>query len=231
MGTFPSRRDEFLNWCAAHDPVWTANATLIGMTGAQATAFNKAVDDLQAAILAQEQAKQAAKSATMTTEEREGELRRLATENVQRIRTFAQSTGNPSVYTLAQVPPVAPPTPVGPPGTPTDFTVALDPQGAITVRFKCVNPPNAGGTTYLVRRKLPAQAGFAFFTATGKKNFTDATLPSAIAQAEYVVQALRGDVAGTPSSTLIVRFGAGGDGAFTIASASVEDGGEVKLAA
>lgn len=226
MGTFPSRRDEFLNWCSAHDPVWTANAATIGMTTAQATAFNKAVEDLQEAVLDQEKAKQMQKAATVTTNNMEAILRTLASENVQRIRTFAESTNNQTVYTIAQVPAVQPPSPVGPPGTPTNFTVGLDPQGAIVVKFKCVNPVSSG-TTYLVRRKLPTQGSFAFFTVVGKKTFTDDTLPSGIAQAEYSVQAQRGDSSGVASATLVVKFGTGGDGV----SFTVSENTGVKLAA
>lgn len=230
MGTFPSRRDEFLNWCSAHDPVWSANTGAIGMTTAQASAFNKAVGDLQAAILDQEKAKQTAKAATVTSNDMEAILRTLATENVQRIRTFAQSTNNPTVYTTAQVPAVQPPSPVGPPGTPTNFTVGLDPQGAIVVKFKCANPSASTGTTYLVRRKLPSQTSFAFFTVVGKKTFTDDTLPSGIAQAEYSVQAQRGDSSGVASATLVVKFGTGGDGMSFSVNENATNGG-VKLAA
>jgi hypothetical protein len=43
MSTFPeSPRAAFLEWCQAHAPVFTANATNIGLTTAQATAFNAA---------------------------------------------------------------------------------------------------------------------------------------------------------------------------------------------
>ena len=40
MSTFSeSPRAAFLEWCQAHAPVFTANATNIGLTTAQATAF------------------------------------------------------------------------------------------------------------------------------------------------------------------------------------------------
>lgn len=40
MGAYPtSPRAAFLEWCQAHAPVFTANATNIGLTTAQATAF------------------------------------------------------------------------------------------------------------------------------------------------------------------------------------------------
>ena len=40
MSTFPeSPRAAFLEWCQAHTGVFTTNATAIGLTTAQATAF------------------------------------------------------------------------------------------------------------------------------------------------------------------------------------------------
>ena len=53
MGAYPtSPRAAFLEWCQAHTSVFTANATQIGLTAGQATAFSTATTAAAAAMAA-----------------------------------------------------------------------------------------------------------------------------------------------------------------------------------
>jgi hypothetical protein len=210
MGTYPtSPRSAFLEWCQAHESVFTTNASKIGLTLQQADAFRMATDTAAAAALAHEQAKLAAKVATQAAGDAFGTLRSRAGDTVKLIKAFAANSANPSeVYQLAQIPPPAPPSPAPPPGQPRDLTVELEAtRGAITLRWKCDNPPGTSGTAYIVRRKLPGEADFSFIGVTGTKKFADDTLIAGPDSVQYTVQGQRADSSGPVSPIFTVNFG------------------------
>lgn len=210
MSTYPRKRDEFLTWCQAHAPVWSAAPTTIGLSAPQTLAFSVAVGDLETAVLTQEIARQTALAATGTAQSREAALRNLAGDLVRTIRAFAQTTNNPNVYQLAQIPPPAAPGPLPPPGQPTDFKVELNPEGSITLRWKAAHPAGSSNVVYFVTRKFVGESGFTLLGASGERNFTDATIPFGTSSATYIVQAQRGQTSGPASQQLTVTFGVSG---------------------
>lgn len=230
MGTYPTTpRADFLLWCQAHAPIFSANAAAIGLTPAQATSFSTIISAAVNSNLASEQAGQAARAATGTNGDRFAALRGSAAEMVRSIRTYAENKNDPNVYVIAQIPPPAAGTPMPPPGQPTELAVGLDPTtGDIELRWKVVNPPGAAGTSYIVRRKLPEQTEWTFIGATGSKKFIDTTFLAGPDQVQYTVQGQRSDASGPLSPILTVNFGRQGQ-SFTISS--VSGGSEVKLAA
>jgi hypothetical protein len=231
MSTFPtSPRAAFLLWCQEHAPVWTANATSIGLTAAQATAFSAAVTAAADSNLDLETARQAYRAAVAANDDAFAALRAANGDTLKLIRAFAQSSVKPmTVYTLAQIPPPATPQPAPPPGQPTNLAAALQPaSGHIALSWKCANPAGASGTSYIIRRKLPAEAGFTFIgVATGGKRFTDTSLPAGLGSVQYTVQAQRSDSSGPESEVFTVNFGSGAGGGLTVQ----RDGRAPKLAA
>jgi hypothetical protein len=215
MSTYPeSPRAAFLAWCEAHAPVFIANAAQIGLSTAQAAGFNVTTGALAAALLAQEQAKQAYRAATADANAAFATLRGSAGETVRLIRAFAESQPKPSnVYMLAEIPPPAAPSPVPPPGQPTNLVVGLTPaSGDLTLRWKCTNPPGAAGTSYIVRRRLPGETEFAFLGVTGRKEFIDDSLIAGPDSVQYTVQGQRSDSSGPLSEIFTVNFGQLGGG-------------------
>lgn len=234
MGAYPtSPRAAFLEWCQAHTSVFTANATQIGLTAGQATAFTNATTAAAAALLAQEQARQAALVATQAAADAFGTLRGSAGDTVRLIRAFAETQAKPSVvYNLAQIPPPAPPSPAPPPAQPTDLTVTLNASdGALLLRWKAANPAGTSGTSYIVRRRLPAESEFSFIGVSGKKEFIDDTLIAGPDSVQYTVQGQRADSSGPLSPIFTVNFGQAPGGGLTAvvrqgmqATASTVDG-------
>jgi hypothetical protein len=216
-----SRRDYGTNDAAcqgqAHTGVFSANAAQIGLTPAQATAFSAATTAGAAALLAQEQAKQAYRVATQVAEESFGTLRSSAGDVVRLIRAYAESTAKPSiVYNLAQIPPPSPPSPAPPPAQPTDLTVTLDASGGdLTLRWKAANPAGTSGTSYIIRRRLPGESEFSFIGVSGKKEFVDDTLIAGPDSVQYTVQGQRADSSGPLSPIFTVNFGQAPGGGFT----------------
>ena len=179
MATYPETpRSALLDWCRVHDPIFFDNWKQIGLGKTQVVTFRTSVGSAAAASLEQERTRQAALAATQEAEQSFAELAAAAGDAVRSIRAFAANAADPdAVYCLAQIPPTAGPSPIGPPGRPSGLTATLDAAtGGLTLRWKNKNPPNARRTTYIVRRKLPGETQFQFVGTTGTKRFVDDTL-------------------------------------------------------
>jgi hypothetical protein len=203
-----SPRSDVLAWCQAHVDVFTTNAAAIGITPAQATAFKTLVNTFAAKEAAKEAARIAAETATQASNDAYTPMRRQMTQIVAAVRAFAIDTNNPRVLELAQVPPRAEPSSIGPPGKPTNMTVELVPgTGAVQIRWRSVNPQGASGTSYIVRRKLPTEQAFSFLGVTGERRFVDNSFVAGPDTVQYTVQGQRADSAGAESDIFVVRFG------------------------
>jgi hypothetical protein len=234
MGQYPtSPRSTFLAWCQAHAPVFAANAGEIGISEAQASSFAAAATMAANKILAQDQKRDEYRLAVTATSDAFGDLRRITGEVVRAVKSYAEQQAKPNlVYQLAQINPPAPPSPAPPPGKPDQFTVEIVPtSGALTIRWKCANPPGTSGTSYIVRRRVQGENQFTFIWVTGTKFYTDAGFSAGPDRVEYTVQGARAGTTGPVSNILVVNFGAGGGGGFQVFAS---DGGEAeapKLAA
>ena len=100
----------------------------------------------------------------------------------------------------------------------------LNPDGSVSLRWRCNNPTGSSGTIYNIRRRLSTQADFEFVGAVGTRKYTDFAIPPGTASVQYTVTGQRGAAAGLQSSPFMILFGYGGGG-LTIASQYVADGG------
>ncbi len=202
-------RSAFLEWCRVHEPLFTTHAAEIGLSAEAVLAFKEAADLGGDRLLEQQAVQEKAKVATQQVVTAFDSLGGVTGNLVRTIRAFAERSANPdAVYALAQIAPPARSSPLPPPGQPTRLTVRLDPtEGTLTLRWKGDNPAGGGGTTYLVRRRLPGESGFSFIGVSGKKTFVDATLIAGPDSVEYTVQGQRADLAGPASPIFTVNFG------------------------
>jgi hypothetical protein len=215
--------------------VWEANAAAIGLTAAQASGLKTAATSARATYNDQIAAANAARVATNLARDTIAASRSTYADALKTIKAFALTQADPgAVYNLAQIPPPAAPSPMPPPGLPTDIRAGLETDGSVTLRWKAVNPPGASGTVWTVSRKLPGEASFSFVGAAGSRIFTDETLPAGQSNVQYVVQGQRGQAVGQASPPFTVMFGHGGGG-LTIAAQFTGDApgaaGGAKLAA
>ncbi len=230
MPILPSRTQDLIQFFDVHAPVWTANAVAIGLTPAQATAFQSLTTAAHNAYNAKLAADQAARAATITLQASVTDARRSASDLIRTIKAFAENASKPDViYNLAQIPPPATPQPAPPPAKPGDLTVTLVPTtGALELRWKASNPVGTVGTSYIIRRREEGQTEFMFVGVTGEKRFVDSTFFSGPDSVEYTVQGQRADSAGPVSDIFIINFGRSGPG-LSITSASMNS--EAKMAA
>lgn len=218
MSIVPRKIEDLLSWTNLRSATWLDNASVIGLTSPQVTAYRATVIQAQEDFNARTAAAAAAKAATTTNRNSINELRRSTAELLNFIKAYAVSQPNPAaVYAAAQIPPPGQPSPAPPPGTPFDFRVELLQTGAVTLRWKCNNPAGTTGTLYEVRRRDGFSGPFAFIGASGSRAFTDETIPAGIGTVIYQVTAARSTSRGNPAQFL-VNFGTSGSGQWTSAT-------------
>lgn len=235
MGIVPNDRIGKIEFYEAHLPPWTTNAAAIGLTPASVTALTTAVTNARKAYGDHLAAQAAAKAATAAFYDKVRIMHSnpgFGADMIQTIKTFAQTSNNPNVYVLAQIPPPAQGGTTPPPGTPFDFTVNLLQDGSLQLKWKCSNPSGTVGTIYEVKRQVGGAGSFQFVGATGVKTFTDDTL-SGGSPVMYQITAVRSTARGNPAQ-FVVNFGVGGGG-LTVSSISTPaadgDEGQIKMAA
>lgn len=231
---FPNTITELLSWGETHWPLFSTNATQIGVTSAQALAFKSLVQSARGAFDSAEVARLASKNATQLQTNALTAMRANAGTLVALIKAYAESTNNPNVYTLAGISPPDPRGTVAPPAQPTNVRAALNPNGSLTLKWKATQPEGATSVQYQIFRQLDGEQGFTLVDTVGRKNWTDTTLPRGVDGVNYIVQSKRGGETSEASDQLAVVFGSqgGGGGGLTIASAtSTPASGTNKLAA
>lgn len=233
MAIVPDDRLGKLEFYESHLTPWGASATAIGLTSAKVTALATKVEDCRKAYSAQQDAQNAAKAATQAFYDSVRDMHNapgMGADMIETIKTFARTSDNPAVYTLAQIPPPQAPGTVPPPGTPFDFKLGLLQDGSLELTWKCDNPPGSVGTIYEVRRKATGAASpWIFVGATGIKEFVDDALPTTGSPWTYQITAVRSTARGNPAE-VTVKFGvpgAGGAGFSFTTIADDEDGGQI----
>jgi hypothetical protein len=216
VGVIPVPKVQQVQFCEAHAPVFTANAVAVGLTSSQCTLFTTLTTAARKAYNDAQTAKQAYHAAVTEQNQRiAAAISGLggASDLIRFIKTFAENTANPNaVYATAQIPPPAIPQPAPPPGQPTDVTVSLESNGAVTLRWKAVNAAANAGTFFSITRKLSGESEFTLVGNTGAKFFTDDTLVQGTSGAAYIIQGHRGTSNGQPTEQIGVQFGVSGPG-------------------
>jgi hypothetical protein len=216
MPIVPPKPAEKITWYEAHIAPWTSHAVAIGSSAPEITALDTLTQSARAKRTAQQAAQDAARTATNEYREAVLAMAVAGSQVLKKVKAKAATTAG--VWDLAQIPPPATPSPVGPPGMPTAFKVTLNPDGSLELTWKCSNPAGASGTIYQVSRKLGTSGGWQMIGGSGDKKFLDDSVPAGVASVAYRVQAVRSTQKGV-ANDLIVNFGVGGAGEMT---ASVE---------
>lgn len=210
MGVIPIKDIDAVQFFESHIPIWLQAPNTLGLQAGQVTSMDTATKAARNAYTAQQNTKEAAKAATVTFHNNVSTMRSLGADLIKTIKAYADTTNNPNVYALAQIPPPAAPTPQPPPGQPTDFRVELTGGGAIALSWKSTNSAPSGGAFFTVRRRLAGESNFTMLGGTGSKSFIDDTVPFGTNAVTYLVQGFRGTEPGPESEQLSVQFGAGG---------------------
>jgi hypothetical protein len=227
MSIVPDKAIDKVSFYENHATPWNSHAVQIGTSVVKVAAMSALAVSARSAYNAQQSAQQQAKAATQNFKDAVAALATAGSDIIKEIKTRAATGGN-SIYTLAEIPVPATPTPVPPPGMPTAFGAILKPNGALELRWKCANPPGSTGTFYQVGRRVGATGEFKIIGGSGNKKFIDDTVPAGVAGVTYEIVAIRSTSIGT-ADRFTVSFGVGGAGEATALVAQA--GGAPKLAA
>jgi hypothetical protein len=217
MALVPDKKQQKISFYQSKIDPWTTNATAIGTTTTAVTALGTLVTAAQTAMDAQTTAEAAFRTAVEAANNAVNAMAAAGADIISAIRTKAR-TGGDGVYTLAQIPAPATPSPVGAPGQPKNFTVALNADGSLMLKWKCSNPAGSTGTIYQVWRRAGATGEFTYIGGAGAKQFLDAELPTGVSQVTYQIQAVRSTAVG-PWAQFNVNFGTTSSGTMTAAVA------------
>jgi hypothetical protein len=220
MSVIPDTKVGKIEFGENHVTPWTANAVPMGSSTAAVTSWSALVTAARTAYTTQQAAQSAAKDATITLDLAVKSMMDATASIIKQVRAKADLSGN-SIYALASLPIPAAPSPVPPPGTPTNFKIALSQTGALTLKWKCPNPVGrGGGTFYQIARRIGPTGAFVPQTGVGSRTFTDPTIPAGTASVTYQITAIRTTAVGE-TAEFTVNFGVGAGGETTASVAEV----------
>lgn len=101
----PVAREAMIAFYANHQPVWELNQALIGIPLDAPLELKTRLEAAQLALTAAQAARQASKTATTALEDAAEALRSYGAGLMSTIRGFAESTGNPDVFSKAAIRP------------------------------------------------------------------------------------------------------------------------------
>lgn len=195
MAVVPPTKVGKIEFYENHVAPWTTNAVAIGTTSAAVTDLGTKTTAARDAFNAQQAAQDAAKAATLAYKNAVDAMAVAGVAIISQIRAKAKTAGD-NVYVLAQIPAPALPSPVGAPGTPTDFAVKLFQDGSLELVWKCANPAGCTGTIYQVYRRVEAEGEFTYIGGSGDRKFVDATIPAGATAVTYQIQGVRSTAVG-----------------------------------
>lgn len=132
----PQNNRQALQWVEAHIEPWTDNAAAIGLDASQVSSLASLAAAARARLTAAETRRETSKSATLEFNGAATDMKSLASLMVSTFKNCAESSGDESVYALADVSPASPRSPSPPPNQPTDLRWAVTPTGRVQLSWK-----------------------------------------------------------------------------------------------
>lgn len=213
MSVVPKNKLERVQFYENHLPRFSAHAAEIGTTEAEVTSLETKTQAARAAFSAQQVAIQAARAKTKAFYDAVDSMTVAGASILKQIRARAESTGNNSVYELAEIPGPGAQTPQPPPGEPRDFAIRLGQNGIVELKWKCDNPPG-GGVVYHIYRRDEPNGPFYFLGGSPQRKYIDGTIPPGASQITYEIQGVSPRGVG-PVAQWNVNFGVNAGGGMT----------------
>lgn len=227
MAVLPQSREEMIQWFANRIASWAVSPTSIGLTAQQivdlSTKLAQAQADLQAAVEIRIQSKNKTAAFHLSSDD----LRDFGSDLIATVKARAEATNDPTIFQKASIPPPSPPSPVGPPATPTNLVAISNPFGYIDLAWKGAR---SNGVQFTIQRQsieLDGTLGTWTTIATVPANeYSDTTVPTGFRGMNYRVWAQRTGGQSQPTESTTVWFGVNGSSAFL----KKANGDDLKLA-
>ncbi len=206
--TVPETQQDAIDFFANRLDDWAASPAAIGLSSEQVDAITARVAEAETRLAEAQAARIAAKTATLALSQAMADLRGLGGDLVKTIRTYAETNDDPAVYTRSGIPPVSPPTPVGPPEQPRDIAATITNSGPVRVSWRA---SRSTGTQFVVERQLVGLDGVAgdwtFVAVAAARSIDDTSLPIGSASVTYRVYAQRASGRSDASTSTTLTFG------------------------
>ncbi len=204
MRVLPKTRIGRIEWFEERLDAWAADPGAIGLTEGQIIELTAMVAAARQRYLHAEQARAAARSATVGFHDAEDSLTHSGRDLIAMIKAFAETSDDAGVYVRANVPPPSVPTPAGPPEPPTEVVGEITSDGAVRLRW---GGTLAHRTFYEVLRRLAGEETWTLIASIGAKGFLDMAVPVGTTSVQYRVRAKRGEAASAGSAPITLRLG------------------------
>jgi len=136
MPVVPDKKLEQINFAQEHLAPWTANTVALGLTPGQVTAISEATEAADGSYRTARTLRQQAKAGTAQADLDIRFMNTLVGDAVKAIRLRAESTNDPKLYNLAQIPAPAAPTAALPPTKPDSLRAVIGTTGGLTIQWK-----------------------------------------------------------------------------------------------
>lgn len=210
MGVLPQSRSQMIAWFRQRLSHWSGNAAELGLSIDHVTGLATRLDSAENKLDEANNIRAQSEGVTFEYHTNADDLKSFGADLIKVIKAKAEADGDPSLYALAQIPPPAAPTPLGPPAQPTNLTSAVGTLGEIDLRWK---GSRRGGTSFSIHRAvtLPGQPNgpFALIGTSEEARFVDENMPVGLATATYYIMAHRSGGSSPASDSTIVYFGSG----------------------
>ncbi|MBV6457924.1 MAG: hypothetical protein HONBIEJF_01044 [Fimbriimonadaceae bacterium] len=203
MPVLPNSNNEIIQFFEQRSTAWTLNATTIGLTAAEMTAFTPLITAARTAFTNAETARQASKNATVTLDSNMLSLTNQGSALIAKIKAFAEATGNPNVYVLSSVPPPSDPSPAPDPTPPSQVSATLNNDGNVVVKWKATK---VNGDFFSVHRMVPG-GSWTPIGSVNAKSLIDMSVPVGAAWVQYQVRSHRGTLSSEGSEPIVLLLG------------------------
>lgn len=187
---------------------WTLTPAAVGLTPAQCAALSAAIVNARKAYDEAQQARIAAKNATIKQTSMVRVMSTLGADDIRFIKAFAESqptqAAMDAVYAAASIEPPAPPVPAGPPEAPTEVVGDPNADGTVTIKWK---GSTASQTFFSIWRKVGNNTTWTQLGSVATKTFLDVTVPGGTPSVRYYVRAQRNNQLSPASDECVVNFG------------------------
>ncbi len=206
MALVPNTIDGKLSFYHTHAAQWVTKAVAIGLTSSQATAFKTLVDAVAEGKSVADAARDLSKQRTAEQNSGLDVMSQQGAAIIEQIRAYAAANNDPQVLMDAQIPPISPPTPLGPPIVPTTINAVMNASGVVSVKWKAA-PPSP--QYYQLQRQLNGTGDYVILATQNGKEYSDAALPTGTTSAIYRVFGYRGAVLSNTFASIAMTFGLG----------------------
>jgi len=207
--TLPTGLNERIAYFEQRLVAWNSSLAALGLSAQNLTDLTSLTTQARANYNAAQSAKNAAKAATTNQDNSVEALLDLGADLIKTIRAKALTTNNPTLYSIAQIPPPATPHTIGAPPAPANVRATLLNTGGIELKWE---GSLANATFFSIWRKIATEPAFTQIGTTAQKFFLDQTLPAdgaILGGVNYAVKAQRIGFESDFSEPILVRFGIG----------------------